>query len=90
MNGPCYDDSDSYVGRTLPSDPALITQGWELRFIADVRMARDAIDAYSGLGYEARLEPVNTDDLKDEYNSYKAIFQQFKAFYTRKKQVNSG
>ena len=88
MNEPCYDDSDSFVGCSLPPDPELITQGWELRFIADVRMARDAIDTYSELGYEVRLEPVNTDDLKDECNGCKAIFQQFKVLYTRKKQEN--
>ncbi len=51
MNEPYYDDSDSYVGCPLPPDPALITQGWELTFITEVRMARDAIDTCSGLGY---------------------------------------
>ena len=77
-----------FIGCTLPPDPELAAEGWELRFIADARMARDAVDTYQEVGYEVKLVALTGDSLKDECSGCKAIFQQFKALYTRKKQIN--
>jgi hypothetical protein len=85
MNKPRYDRSKSFVGCTLTPDPDLSAKGWELRFIADPRMAGDAEETYSEVGYEVKLEPLSADDLKDECGACGIVFEQFKAVYTRKK-----
>jgi len=87
VNRSCESAAGDFIGCTLPPDPKLAAEGWELRFIADTRMARDAVDTYREVGYEVRLVALKADDLKDECSGCKAIFQQFKALYTRKKQV---
>jgi hypothetical protein len=74
-----------FLGCTLPPDAKMTAEGWERRFIADARMARDAVDTYTQLGYEVRLEPIDTDGLKDECSGCKALFKQFSAVYTRKR-----
>ncbi|MFQ5751153.1 MAG: hypothetical protein ACE5HI_04085 [bacterium] len=84
-NNRCQSKGGTLIGCTIPPDAKLLAAGWERRFIADARMARDAVDSYSELGYEVRLEPVNADELKDECSGCKALFRQFKAVYTRKK-----
>ena len=75
----CESASGDFIGCTLPPDPKLEAEGWELRFIADTRMARDAVDTYHEVGYEVKLVALKADDLKDECSGCKAIFQQFKA-----------
>ncbi|MFQ5865079.1 MAG: hypothetical protein ACE5IW_07615 [bacterium] len=84
MNDKRQSDTSAFWGCTLPPDPKIIAEGWERRFIGDARMAREATDTYRELGYEVRLEPINTDGLKDECRGCKAIFDQFSAVYTRK------
>lgn len=78
-------NANTYLGCTLPPDPKLLAKGWERRFIADPRMAREAVDSYGELGYEVRLEPISLDGLKDECSGCKAMLQRFSAVYTRKK-----
>ncbi len=84
LNDKCQRDPADFLGCTLPPDPKMIAEGWERRFIADARMAREAIDTYTQLGYEVRLEPINTDGLKDECMGCKALLERFSAVYTRK------
>ncbi len=81
----CNNRHETSIGCTLPPDAKLTADGWEHRFIADERMARDAIDTYTALGYEVRLEPVNTTSLREECSGCKSLFAQFTAIYTRKK-----
>lgn len=85
MNTRCQSDSGNYLGCTLPPDPELLAEGWERRFIADARMAREALETYSELGYEVRLEPVDAEALRDECSGCTALFSQFCAIYTKKK-----
>ncbi len=84
----CESPGGDFIGCTLPPVRKMAAEGWELRFIADARMARDAVDTYQEVGYEVKLVALTGDNLKDECNGCKAIFQQFKALYTRKKQEN--
>ena len=77
----------SYLGCALPPNQALLEQGWERRFIGDARMARDAVDNYTAMGFEVRLESLNPDELRDDCTGCKAMFSEFKAVYTRKKPV---
>ncbi len=74
----------SYFGCSIPPDPQLIAEGWERRFIGDARMARDAVDSYTELGFEVRLESVDPGQLKDDCSGCKVIYAHFRAVYTRK------
>jgi len=75
----------SYLGCSLPPDRFLLEQGWQRRFIGDARMARDAVDNYTAMGFEVRLEALNADELRDDCSGCKAMFSEFKAVYTRKR-----
>lgn len=72
------------MGCVTPPDPDLLARGWERRFIADARMAREAEESYRALGFEVRLEPLRTDDMNDACRGCEALLQQFKVVYTRK------
>ncbi len=78
-------DKIDFLGCSLPPDPRLTAQGWERRYIADKRMAKEALDTYGELGYEVRLEPISTDGLKDECEGCLALLRHFKMVYTRRK-----
>jgi hypothetical protein len=81
----CYDDTGSFLGCTLPGNPDLIAEGWERRFIADPRMAAEAVETYTELGFEVKLEPVKTDGLQEECSGCKGLLERFNMVYTRKK-----
>jgi len=74
-----------FIGCALPADASLLEQGWEKRFMADSRMAREAVETYGALGYEVKLEPLSEDAMRDECSGCKAILRQFSIVYTRKK-----
>ncbi|RMF61281.1 MAG: hypothetical protein D6743_13775 [Calditrichaeota bacterium] len=85
MSKPCQTETGSYIGCTLPPDPNLTAEGWQRRYIADARMAREALANYTELGYEVRLEPVNIQHMSDECGSCKELMHRFTVVYTRKK-----
>ena len=72
----------------LKPDPALVAEGWQPRFIADPRQAKEATDLYEELGFEVRAEPVPIEDMGEDCSDCQAlILLQFKTIYTRKKKV---
>ena len=83
----CQSSSGQFDGCDLPADETLVAQGWQRRYIADPRRAQDAVEFYDELGFEVRLEPVDTDLLSEACGGCKVLFQNFKAIYTRKKKT---
>ncbi|MCC7431219.1 hypothetical protein IT568_10275 [bacterium] len=73
------------TGCKTPPNQKLIAEGWELRYLADARMCREAVDTYTQLGYEVVLEAFQTDLLREECSGCKSSLEQFKVVYTRKK-----
>ncbi|MGA8223125.1 MAG: hypothetical protein WB780_15860 [Candidatus Acidiferrales bacterium] len=70
----------------LQADPALVAEGWERRFTADAQRVREVTELYSQLGYEARAEPVHSEELKDDCEDcHSLIVSKFKTIYTRRK-----
>lgn len=70
----------------IKPDPSLVAAGWNPRFIADARQAREAMELYRQLGFEVRAEPVPVEQLGDQCSDCQVlILLQFKAIYTRKK-----
>lgn len=69
----------------LEPDPELVVAGWERRFTADGRRAREMVTLYSELGYEVHLEPVKADDFEDECEQCTLLaLLEFVTIYTRK------
>lgn len=70
----------------LQPNPALVAEGWERRFTADARRAEEAIELYSQLGYEVRVEPMRSDGVHDDCCGCDSpVVSQFKTIYTRRK-----
>jgi len=70
----------------LAADPALIVEGWERRFTADLQRIEEAVELYAQLGYEVRTVPVPTEELQEDCTDcHSVIARNFKTIYTRKK-----
>jgi hypothetical protein len=69
----------------LAPDPALTAEGWERRFIADPRRAREATDLYTQLGFEVRAEPLSPEELGDDCSDCQLVLLGFRTIYTRRK-----
>jgi hypothetical protein len=85
MNLSCQTDERNTPSCAFPSDPQLIAEGWERRFIADAKRAQDAIEMYGEMGHEVRLEPVNATGLSEACSGCLEAFAQFRVVYTRRK-----
>ena len=68
----------------LEPDPELVAAGWERRFTASGRRAREMIDLYTELGYEVHLEPVKAEEFADECEQCTLLaLLEFTTIYTR-------
>lgn len=69
----------------LAGDPQRIADGWERRFIADRPRAEEAIELYTGLGYEVCADPVMQEELADDCEDCLLVAQlRFVTIYTRR------
>jgi hypothetical protein len=69
----------------LEGDPELLAAGWERRFIADGKRAKEAEQLYRELGYEVLAEPVRPQEMKEDCEDCQLLMaMQFKTIYTRK------
>ncbi|MFQ5637695.1 MAG: hypothetical protein ACE5IR_06830 [bacterium] len=87
MSQHCYDDEGHFLGCALPADTKLIAAGWEKRFLADTRMAKEAVENYGQLGFEVKLAPIKTETLDEECSGCKKLLDRFRMVYTRKSSV---
>lgn len=70
----------------LQPDPALVAEGWERRFTADVQRTQEAMELYAQLGYEVRAESLQPEELTGECEGCRSsTILEFKTIYTRKK-----
>ncbi len=73
-------------GASSSPDTALIAEGWERRFTADLERVAEAIALYTQLGFEVRVEPVPLPEASSECQPcHSASARQFKTIYTRKR-----
>ncbi len=72
-------------GCPVPADPELIAAGWQLRFFGDKRMAQEAMETYTDLNFEVRLEAMKIEKLRSECGGCKDMLATFNLLYTRKK-----
>ena len=74
----------------LEGDPERIADGWERRFIADRPRAEEAIELYTGLGYEVCADPILPDELADDCEECLLVAQlRFVTIYTRRPSEHS-
>lgn len=70
----------------FPPDPQLSAAGWERRFMADPERATEATELYRSMGFEVRVEPVQTAELSAWCHGCQILVcRSFKTIYTRKK-----
>ena len=70
----------------IEGDPARIADGWERRFIADGRRAKEMVELYSQLGYEVCADPVSAEEVGEDCDDCQLLAAlQFKIIYTRKR-----
>ena len=68
----------------LAPDPARVAAGWERRFIADGKRAREAMALYRDLGYEVCADPLRPEDLADGCEDCQVLMTlRFTTIYTR-------
>jgi len=84
MNDACASVDKDNLACVSPPDEKLIADGWHRRFVADAVRAQEALETYSALGYEVRLELVDTEDLREECSGCLTILKQLRIVYTRK------
>jgi len=78
-------EADEVLGCDLPPNSRLAEEGWEWRCNADARRTREMVETYRELGFEVRLEPVDTDALCAACDGCKEAFAAAHAVYVRKK-----
>ena len=75
----------------LEGDPQRIVDGWERRFIADRPRAEEAIELYTGLGYEVCADPIMSDELADDCEDCLLVARlRFVTIYTRRSSGHPG
>ena len=84
LDDSCVNAESNFGGCTAPANRELIREGWQRRFVADQRMAKDAFESYTQLGYEVMLEPLGESALQDECSECQLLLKQFSVVYTRK------
>jgi len=66
-------------------NPALISQGWERRFVSYGQRMQEAIDLYQELDFEVHLEPLRQEELLEACGDCQALaILELKTLYTRK------
>jgi hypothetical protein len=69
----------------LEGDPKRLAEGWERRFIADGERAKETMELYQKLGYEACADPLRPEDMADDCEDCQLLMLlQFKTIYTRR------
>ncbi len=69
----------------LQADPALVADGWELRFIADEERTPEATALYADIGFDVRAEPLHASvGDADECAPCQTSTVRFHAIYTRR------
>lgn len=70
----------------IEGDPARIADGWQRRFIADARRAKEATELYERLGYEVCADPVKPEEVGTDCGDCQLLAAlQFKVIYTRRR-----
>lgn len=68
-------------------DPVRLAAGWERRFVVERVRARDAVELYRGLGFEAESDPLRAADLPIGCDACQlAALLALEVVYTRKTQ----
>lgn len=68
-----------------PPDPQLVAEGWDRRFMADLKRLTEYTELYASMGYEVRAEKVKPEEISDQCaDCALLICRQFLTLYTRK------
>lgn len=87
-------DSDECAGRvvggvetSIRTDPELLAQGWERRYLADPDRAREAVELYTSLGYEVLEHKLSPEDFGEMCGDCPAtVCHSYVMIYTRRRE----
>lgn len=75
----------SFSNLNFPSNPILLAQGWERRFITDPDRLDEVVGLYTELGFEVHVEDITPSELSEACGGCGlAICIAHKTIYTRK------
>lgn len=78
-------DLHGVTGWSCKDEAQLIADGWERRYVADPRAAKEAEENYRQLGFEVMLVPPDPETLRDECSDCKVVIGDYRIVFTRKK-----
>ncbi len=69
----------------IEPDPALVAAGWTPRFLADAARCAEAVELYSRIGFEVRIQPVAPADFDEKCGECPAVVcRTYSMIYTRR------
>lgn len=74
-------------GCTCKAEAQLTADGWERRYVADLRAAKEAEENYRQLGFEVKLVPPDPESLRDECSDCKVVIGDYRIVFTRRKKA---
>jgi len=78
-------ENTGLAGCSCKEEAKLASEGWERRYVADQRAAREAEENYSTLGYEVLLMKPDVDTLREECSGCRVTIEDYRIVFTRKK-----
>jgi len=82
-------DQESVSGCTCRDEAKIVSDGWERRYVADPRAAKEAEENYTTLGYEVMLVPPDPESLKEECSGCKVVIGDYRIVFTRRKKLTT-
>ncbi len=82
-------DASDQSGCVCQDEARLRSEGWERRYLADPRAAREAEENYTALGYEVLLVAPDPESLREECSGCKVVMEQYRVVFTRRQRASS-
>lgn len=74
-----------YQENSCPTDPELAAEGWERRFMAHPNRVEEAVQLYTEMGFEVRVEPTKPSEFNEGCDECRlADCINFLTIYTRR------
>ncbi len=92
MESDCSKDDENLgpaSGAFIPPDPNLRAEGWRRRHLADENRAKEAVELYSSMGFEVKLQKLLPKDMGPSCGSCpssSSVCTSYVMIYTRKKE----
>ncbi len=76
-------------GCTCKDEAKILAEGWERRYVADPRAAKEAEENYAQLGFDVLLVPPDPESLKEECSGCKVVVGDYRIVFTRRRTASA-